>query len=228
MKLRNNNLMVCIITLTINYVSLAIDKDNRYQVIIERNPFGAELISPDPSASIMQNEAAAMAAANAAEKELRLCFIFETDSGVIRAGFENKTAKSGESKSIMLGVGESFRGMRLLDVNIQNSTATLDRNGVSIMFSLRKATTSINKNTITSKRKFNTGFRETKSIENKVVKTEEVVLSPAQQAKRREEIQENLRQYQMDVIRAGLPPLPVPLTKQMDEQLVAEGILPPE
>ena len=32
----------------------------------------------------------------------------------------------------------------------------------------------------------------------------------------------------MDVIRAGLPPLPVPLTKQMDEQLVAEGILPPE
>ena len=96
------------------------------------------------------------------------------------------------------------------------------------MFSLRKATTSINKNTITSKRKFNTGFRETKSIENKVVKSEEVVLSPAQQAKRREEIQENLRQYQMDVIRAGLPPLPVPLTKQMDEQLVAEGILPPE
>ena len=101
MKLRNNNLMVCIITLTINYVSLAIDKDNRYQVIIERNPFGAELISPDPSASIMQNEAAAMAAANAAEKELRLCFIFETDSGVIRAGFENKTAKYGESKSFL-------------------------------------------------------------------------------------------------------------------------------
>ena len=32
----------------------------------------------------------------------------------------------------------------------------------------------------------------------------------------------------MDVIRAGLPALPVPLTKEMDDQLVAEGVLPPE
>ena len=170
----------------------------------------------------------ALAAAKAAEKELRLCFIFETDTGIIRAGFENKTAKKGESKSVMLSVGESFKGMKLLDVNIQNSTATLDRNGINIMFSLMKTTQPVNKNTSQSQRRFNTGFRENNNTDNRTVKTEEVKLSPSQQAQRREEIQENLRQYQMDVIRAGLPPLPVPLTKQMDEQLVAEGILPPE
>ena len=209
-----------------NYCSLA--DDNRYKIIIERNPFGAELISPEPSVSSIQNETMALAAAKAAEKELRLCFIFETDTGIIRAGFENKTAKKGESKSVMLSVGESFKGMKLLDVNIQNSTATLDRNGINIMFSLMKATQPVNKNASQSQRRFNTGFRESNNTDNKTVKTEEIKLSPSQQAQRREEIQENLRQYQMDVIRAGLPPLPVPLTKQMDEQLVAEGILPPE
>ena len=31
----------------------------------------------------------------------------------------------------------------------------------------------------------------------------------------------------MEVIRKGMPPLPIPLTKEMDDQLVAEGILPP-
>lgn len=226
MQLIKKIIVLASIIITNNHCSSA--DNNRYEVIIERNPFGAELISPEPSVSSIQNEAMALAAAKAAEKELRLCFIFETDAGVIRAGFENKTAKKGESKSIMLGIGETFKGMKLLEVNIQNSTATLDRNGINIMFSLMKATQPVNKNTSQSQRRFNTGFRENSNTQNRTVKTEEIKLSPAQQAQRREEIQENLRQYQMDVIRAGLPPLPVPLTKQMDEQLVAEGILPPE
>ncbi|WP_136083290.1 hypothetical protein [Pontiella desulfatans] len=43
----------------------------------------------------------------------------------------------------------------------------------------------------------------------------------------REEVRANLRQYQMEVIRAGMPPLAIPLTQEMDDQLVAEGVLPP-
>jgi len=31
----------------------------------------------------------------------------------------------------------------------------------------------------------------------------------------------------MEVIRQGLPPLPIPLTPEMDAQLVSEGVLPP-
>lgn len=30
----------------------------------------------------------------------------------------------------------------------------------------------------------------------------------------------------MDAIRTGKPPLPIPLTRQMDDQLVKEGVLP--
>ncbi|HBA84891.1 MAG TPA: hypothetical protein DCZ95_12425 [Verrucomicrobia bacterium] len=42
-----------------------------------------------------------------------------------------------------------------------------------------------------------------------------------------EELENHLQEYQMDVIRQGLPPLPLPLTPEMDDQLVAEGVLPP-
>ena len=43
-----------------------------------------------------------------------------------------------------------------------------------------------------------------------------------------EELTEHLYNYQMEVIRQGLPPLPIPLTPEQDAQLVAEGYLPPE
>lgn len=206
---------------------------DKYQIIIDRQPFGRELISPEPSVSSIKSEAEAIAAAKAAEKELRLCFIFETTKGLIRAGFQNKIVKTGEPKSIMLGVGDTFKGMKLVDVNIQESTATLDRNGVMIMFSLNKsAKNTLGNSKTTSTRKFNSGFRSSntndKEIKKEVIDIPNVKLTVQQQEQRKQEIQESLRQYQMDVIRAGLPPLPVPLTKQMDDQLVAEGVLPPE
>lgn len=40
--------------------------------------------------------------------------------------------------------------------------------------------------------------------------------------------EEDLQQYQMNTIRSGMPPLPIPLTQEMDDQLVKEGILPPK
>ena len=133
---------------------------DKYQIIIDRQPFGRELISPEPSVSAIKSEAEAIAAAKSAEKELRLCFIFETAKGLIRAGFQNKIVKAGEPKSIMLGVADTFKGMKLVDVNIQESTATLDRNGVMIMFSLNKsAKNTLGNSKTTSTRKFNSGFR---------------------------------------------------------------------
>ena len=202
---------------------------DKYQIIIDRQPFGRELISPEPSVSAIKSEAEAIAAAKSAEKELRLCFIFETTKGLIRAGFQNKIVKAGEPKSIMLGVGDTFKGMKLVDVNIQESTATLDRNGVMIMFSLNKsAKNTLGNSKTTSTRKFNSGFRSSNTNDKEIKKEVNVKLTVQQQEQRKQEIQESLRQYQMDVIRAGLPPLPVPLTKQMDDQLVAEGVLPPK
>lgn len=43
-----------------------------------------------------------------------------------------------------------------------------------------------------------------------------------------EEIEKRLQEFQMEALRRGLPPLPIPLTPEMDEQLVREGVLPPQ
>ena len=36
-----------------------------------------------------------------------------------------------------------------------------------------------------------------------------------------------MQEFQMDLIRKGKPPLPTPLTIEMDSKLVEEGVLPP-
>ena len=42
-----------------------------------------------------------------------------------------------------------------------------------------------------------------------------------------EQLEAHLQNVQMDAIRTGKPPLPIPLTPEMDAQLVSEGVLPP-
>lgn len=146
----------------------------------------------------------------------------------MRAGFQNLKAKKGDPRSIMLMVGESFMGMKLLSVDLANSSATLQSNGKPITFELSKAP-AVAKAPVkaaTPQRRFGGGFRRKPPEQPK--KPPEPQLSPEEQAKRREEVRENLRQYQMEVIRAGMPPLPIPLTQDMDDQLVSEGILAPE
>jgi hypothetical protein len=50
---------------------------------------------------------------------------------------------------------------------------------------------------------------------------------PEEGPAQRDDIEKNLQQYQMDLIRKGAKPLPIPLTQEMDDQLVKEGVLPP-
>jgi hypothetical protein len=94
-------------------------KPERYEVILDRSPFGADPLTG--AASAQETAAADIAAAAAAAKELRLCFLFETENGEIRAGFENKKAKPGDPgnpQNIILMVGESVRGMKLLEIDL--------------------------------------------------------------------------------------------------------------
>jgi len=45
---------------------------------------------------------------------------------------------------------------------------------------------------------------------------------------KKDKLRAHLERVQMDAIRNGLPPLPLPLTPEMDAQLVKEGVLPPQ
>lgn len=205
----------------------------RYDVIVERSPFGA-----DPLTDTQAADQAADATLKTLEKELRLCFLLKSQSGDIRAGFQNIKARPGEPKSVMLMVGESFRAMKLLEIDIENSTATLQYQGKPLTFELSKGTAATPAVAKTPQapaqpqRRFGGGFRRNlppAEPAQPAVQPQPTVpqLSPEEEAQRQQEVRENLQQYQMEVIRSGMPPLPIPLTQEMDDQLVAEGVLPP-
>lgn len=202
-------------------------KRERYNVIVERSPFGENLIIAPETALDEKAEAEAMKLASQMEKEIRLCYLLETEAGEVRAGFENLKAQAGDPRSIMLMVGENFNGMKLIEVDILASTATLELNGKPVSFELKNATPAPAKEAAVPPRKFGSGFRR-RQPPKEVKKPKEPELTPEEVAERRKEVRARLENYQMEAIRQGMPPLPVPLTEEMDAQLVEEGILPPQ
>jgi hypothetical protein len=94
----------------------------RYAVIIQRSPFGL-----DPALGQLLNEGSDVVGGAAAVEGLRLCFLLESDAGERRAGFENKQAKAGEPKSLILAEGQSFRGVVLDRVDVSGSSVVLSR-----------------------------------------------------------------------------------------------------
>lgn len=203
----------------------------RYNLIIERAPFGEEPVQVEETEDMRKQaveSAAAAASLSKLQKDMRLCFLLEGDDGEVRAGFQNLKAQEGDPKNIMLMLGESYKGMKLQKIDLKNDRASVVVNGRVISFTLKKSSAAIAPPAAQDSaqqpvRRFGGGFRKNKPVEN----TAGPELSPEEQARKREETRENLRQYQMEVIRAGMPPLPIPLTPEMDEQLVAEGVLPP-
>ena len=124
--------MVCIADVTlaeeIEYTA------GRYDLILDRSPFGADPLL-DTGSPAQRNAAAVAAAA----KELRLCFLLESEGGEVRAGFHNLKASPGDPKSVILRVGESFMGMKLLEVDLVTSEATLESGGEPVVFELTRA-----------------------------------------------------------------------------------------
>lgn len=203
------------------------DKYNRarYNVIVDRSPFGSDPVIPD------QDNAPTSPEVKRLEQGLRLCFLLQSpDNGEIRAGFQNLKARKGEPKSAVLTVGESFQAMKLVSINYADSTATMEYRGKSITFDLTKGSANKAANNKQAsnqpRRRFGGGFRRTRPPAQPTTPPEPQ-LTPEEQQKRLAEIRKKLQEQQMDIIRKGQPPLPIPLTKAMDDELVKEGVLPP-
>ncbi len=197
----------------------------RYDVITERSPFGEDPLIAQQAEQDARAAAEASKLARQMEKKIRLCYLLETDRGEVRAGFENKGAKTGDPKSIMLRVNESFQGMKLTEVDLVGNSATLTMNGKPVTFELTQAAAAPAQNKPeqkTTTRRLGSGFKRSQPQEQE----EQPQLTAEERAAQREEVTKRLQEYQMEVLRQGMPPLPVPLTQDMDDQLVAEGVLP--
>ena len=90
---------------------------SRYEVIAEREPFGKE---PPPS------EAAEIAKpVGDFAKQYRLCMLYESVSGQLKAGIVSKV----NNKNFYLQVGESENGISLVEVRLEEGVAILQQGG---------------------------------------------------------------------------------------------------
>jgi hypothetical protein len=229
------HMAVIIVAATLQTVCAVSEDFSRYQGILDRKPFGEPL--PDPS------QVAANAAVPEAElftKTLKMVAIKLDQNGRIRVGFLNQAAGN---KSYYIRVGEkSDDGIELVDADFELESALLKKDMQSGWIYMGS---SPQKPAATPKGVAPPSPASTSSTMAKAVQQKRVSLYAELLRKRREEqqapqqpntadskltgdqLEKHLKEYQMDAIRKGMKPLPIPLTKEMDDQLVAEGVLPP-
>ena len=193
----------------------------RYQIILDRKPFG-DLplpVTTDPNAPPPISFA----------QGLRLSMIIEDDStGEMRVGFVDTRS----NKSYTLGVGESQDGIELVSASWDNEEAILRQGGEMALIKLQSGTVeSINPADqaarIQQAQTTRPSYAERRRLRQQQMQQEiEKAKEPPKYSG--DELAKHLYEYQMEVIRQGLPPLPIPLTPEQDAQLVTEGVLPPQ
>jgi len=236
MRISMNAIVLCMLSFAV--VALvpwcgAVSEDfSRYQGILDRKPFG------EPPPDLSQSTNAIAAASEAFTKTLKMVAIKQDQSGRVRVGFVNLAAGN---KSSYLMIGESnAEGIELVDADFDLESA-LVRKGVQSGWIYMKS--SPQQGVAVAGKKAPAPLSEA-SMAN-AVQQKRVTLYAELLRKRHEgkdgsplsgpphnakmtgaQLEKYLKDYQMDQIRKGLKPLPIPLTREMDDQLVAEGVLP--
>jgi len=224
------NLRISMVLLSLAGLSAyGVDQDipfDRYRIILDRAPFG-EAPPPDsgqPVVNVPPSESFA--------KKIRMSALLE-DEGRIRVGLIDMTT----NESFFLGVGDMELGIELISADYETEEAVLRKGPEMAVIKLQSGEiTALNP------------AEQQARLQQQQAPPSGAGLSYAERRRQRqaaqrqppappppppqplftgEDLQKHLQEYQMEVIRSGLPPLPIPLTEEMDDQLVAEGLLPP-
>jgi len=200
--------------------SAALRPFSDYQVILDRQPFGTPPeIPPEPERQIPVSESFAA--------QMVLSGIYELEDGNLRVAITDK--KDNSYFALMVGETDAT-GIELLDVDYEKEEAVLKKGEEVVVLSMSSNTgtqvlnTSERKDRVEQAKKRRLSYAERRRqrmlARQKPVEIPKPVYSGA-------ELEKHLQEYQMEVIREGLPPLPVQLSPDRDAQLVAEGYLPP-
>ena len=194
------------------YATAAQEEFSRYQVIIDKRPFGEEPPEAAGAVQISLNQSFA--------KNLRLSMLFEGPGGDVRAGIIDNSL----NKSYILRVGEIENSIELVEADINASEALLRKGNEVALFKLEAGTEVLTKRQQASRTSSYADRR--KALLKKVAKQKEAE-KPKEPRLTGEALRKHLEEVQMNAIREGLPPLPMALTPEMDAQLVSEGVLDP-
>ena len=189
----------------------------RYQVILDRRPFGA-LPAPEVNVPVAPP-------ADSFAKSLRLSMIIDVNDGEsMKVGFIDTRS----NRSYMLMPGESEDGIEVVSASWKDEEAILRQGSEMALIKIASGVVQ----DITPGRTIQGGAPQAAARpsweERRRARSAPPPPEPPPQPKfTGEELTKHLQDYQLEVIRQGLPPLPLPLTPEMDAKLVAEGILPP-
>lgn len=195
---------------------------DRYQVILDRKPFGV----PPPPPPVQRVPVAPVVVPSFA-RTLRLSMIIREDTGELKVGIVDLSNNTGMS----LLVGDIENGIELVSADYDEEEAVLRKGTEMALIKLsgaEAATITPNQNPAGTPAKAQVTPPSRSSLAaRRSRRTPSTAARPAITPKYTgEELKEHLQNYQMEVIRQGLPPLPIPLTQDQDDQLVREGILP--
>jgi hypothetical protein len=149
---------------------------------------------------------------------MRLAALVGTKDGAI-AGFVRQAGRL--QVSFVLRVGESFEGdITLVEADVDAGTAVLRKGDETALFAMGSLAPPPPL-TAAPATPLRASYAERRRVRQET-------LRQAQQPRLSGEVlQQQLREYQMQLIRTGQPALPIPLTPEQDAQLVKEGVLPP-
>lgn len=224
---------VAILAAVCSVSSLAATADfTRYQIILTRKPFGEPPPEPQPPSP---PPAPPAPQAPPFTKDLRMCAITESDSG-IRVGLLNLKDQTSCFLEITDDQTENDKtkdGIELVDANFIEEWALLRKDGMeeTIFMNGDRNTQAATQPTALAMQP-GSSTNSAASYRDKLRKRRESIrrmdVEPPKLTGA--ELQQHLRKYNLELIRAKGsmgPPLPIELTPEEDEALVKEGVLPP-
>ena len=196
-----------------------------YQVILDRKPFG------DPAAKAPPQEERIVPIQESFAATLRLSGIDERDDGSIRVAITDR--KDNSYFSLRLDEGENADGIELVEADYKKGEAVLKKGDEVVVLSMNDSENKVLSaeergkriEEAQSKRLSYAERRRLRQEARKKMIDEQLAQKPRLTGA---ELEEHLQNYQMEVLRTGLPPLPLQLTPDRDDQLVREGVLPPQ
>jgi hypothetical protein len=191
----------------------------RYRVILDRKPFG---VAPPPAPVVVPP----LTAEQSFARTLRMSAIWENADGNVRVGLIDAQG----NRNFFLGIGEVEQGIELVSADYKNEEAVLRKGTEMAVLKLSSGeiqplTQEQQQARLTAEQAQRLSYAERRKERER--QRQQPPPPPPQPVYTGAELEKHLQDYQMEVIRQGLPPLPLPLTPEMDAQLVSEGVLPP-
>ncbi len=209
---------------------MAANDFSRYELILQRRPFSSPVVEAPPPPPETATAPPAFV------QELRMVAITESPAGV-RVGFVNTRKRP--PKPYYLYIGDSEDGILLADADFDSERALLRRDGEQFWMTMGMGVSDAPPDESERPRRTASarpavqpppvaGETAISYAERRRQRLEEM-RRRAQESRQtsEEDVERRLQEYQMQLIREGKTPLPIPITEEMDAQLVEEGILPP-